>query len=139
MKQTWLLSCLGSLGKRKKNFEGKLNAMFSKEMSDSCHKKIKRETSVASPEKDQSVTTTTPPTGKCDKQQTIEKAVAREMSKPLADSDGRVRKKVKTRQRKNKKDVKNVGSWSGSLEEIYAKAKINSKGDMTANVGKKYV
>ena len=33
MKQTWLLSCLGSLGKRKKTFEGKLNAMFSKETS----------------------------------------------------------------------------------------------------------
>jgi len=32
MKQTWLLSCLGSLGKRKKTVEGKLNAMFSKEI-----------------------------------------------------------------------------------------------------------
>lgn len=31
MKQTWLLSCLGSLGKRKKRVEGKLNAMFTRE------------------------------------------------------------------------------------------------------------
>lgn len=125
MKQTWLLSCLGSLGKRKKNLEGKLNAMFSKEISnDSCKKREKPTEEEGQENKNVKRGT-----------ETAGKMVEGKMSKP---STGRVRKKLKKKEKKSMEIAKALKRDTSSVEEIYAKAKIDSKGDMSANVGKRY-
>lgn len=191
MKQTWLLSCLGSLGKRRKNLEGKLNAMFSRETREDCHlhhknknippmpvahHRCKKRTPVEHDDDDDddaaAATTTTAENenreeeeemlSECEEEEgeveeytpllspptvreEVDRVVEKEMLPPKETTRGRVGKRFKNKRRQRREVEKmKVKKMSGVLgksmnQEIFANAKINSKGNMSANVGRKYI
>lgn len=167
MKQTWLLSCLGSLGKRKKNLEGKLNAMFTRETRGECDGKHSHSSSASPPQKRDKIKLGEEPETEVESEEEedeempeckeedyfgdnedsaspreiVEKALEKEtVLPPPIKKRGRV---GKTRRRKSKREKMKMlsrafGRKPASNEEIFARAKIDSKGSVSANVGRKY-
>jgi len=124
MKQTWLLSCLGSLGKRKKTVEGKLDALFSKETLHDFNDNNRRGADMSE----------------------VTEAIAASTNKvPIIEKKARITKKKKKKKKKttrnDKKNEKSKDSKIHSIEigmqEICANASITAQGDLTAQVTKK--
>ena len=157
MKQQWKLSCLGSIGQRRKSIEGKLRAMFTRqnfgelfsfkkegdnnEVASASAKKTSREeegeqkTKLEDVEeqmvKDENVPTSTP-----------RSSTRSATTTTTTTSTGRVYK----RRKRNKKRARMTSMADEDqqqqkpicVREIFANAKINSRGDLTARVGKKF-
>lgn len=165
MKQTWLLSCLGSLGKRKKNLEGKLNAMFTRETQRECDGKHPHLPSVSPSRKIVKQKSGEEPEPECEEEEEeempeygeedyfgdnedsssereiVEKVLEKEtVLPPPIEKRRRVGKSKRRKSKKEKmKSLSRVfGRNPASNEEIFAKAKIDSKGSVSANVGRKY-
>lgn len=158
MKQTWLLSCLGSLGKRKKTFEGKLNAMFSKETSGTGKSTIA--VSAASTAAVVGGAVAVPATSltqeevvPCPLSQPVaispptkgsaKDAVLKEIKKDKHCLGGRLVKIAKERKAARKKaEAKKKLLFATNTvkkQEIVADARVSSKGAVSARVSKKFL
>lgn len=154
-KRSYVLSCLGSLQKRKSSLQGKLKAMFSREkigewgnlikagVSGKGEKEVKNlggenrlpDSDEDSDEEMVEKGVEAPATVKEEKLAPPEKTDKSTVTTGNDGSQGRVTKRRRYRKRKRR-----TGGSEKYLvaREVFANARINSGGDLSARVGKKY-
>jgi hypothetical protein len=162
IKQSYVLSCLGSLSRRQSSLQGKLRAMFSREKVGDWNKLVtvrgdraSAENRLPDSDEDEGMDGTVQNVGE-DKNVSEGQGAAQGISGPAPveeekvverqNSGGRVvKRKYRKMKRKNKKTGRKNTTVAVSsdnrlsiVREVFANAKVNSKGDLTARVGKKF-
>jgi hypothetical protein len=160
IKQSYVLSCLGSLSRRQSSLQGKLRAMFSREKVGDWNKlvtvrgdKASAENRLPDSDEDEGMDETVQNVG--EDKNVSEGQEAQGIGVPAPEeekvvernnSGGRVvKRKYRKGKRKNKKTGRKNTTVSVTsdnrlsiVREVFANAKVNSKGDLTARVGKKF-